>query len=170
MKFRFLLSLPNRTDETLLPAILAGLLVAAIITQLLWASDAQDLPPVLPVGAAHANFGAPAVAPVGLPGVILARPIFAPRKSALAGAGGGPPPILGGATVAGAMSVHGRSYAVVRRADRTTSNVGIGGVVGGWRLVALGDASAIFVRGRDRRTIAFGAQGAPPNPDAAPAE
>jgi len=172
LRYRFPLSSPRRADGTVLPAVLAALLALAFAAQLVWAGDEADLPPVLAVSAARANFAAPAVMPVAVPAVVFERPLFAPRQSltATATATAAAPPALGGAVVAGTATIRGRTFAVVRRADGTVANVALGGRVGGWRLVALGQDGAVFVRSGERLQVAYGAQAAATPEAEAPVE
>lgn len=170
MKFRFPLSLPNRADGTLLPGILVALLAAALGVQL-WAANAEpDLPPVLAVGATRLVTAIPTIAPVKAARVIFDRPLFAPRQAMTAATGFGQPLVLGGASVAGMVSVRGRSYAVIRRANGEVSNLAIGGLVNGWRLVSLRADGAAFVKDSVRQDIAYGAAAIRPTEEDAPAE
>ncbi|MFM9976613.1 MAG: hypothetical protein ACKVOP_01015 [Sphingomonadaceae bacterium] len=138
--------------------MLAALLAMVFVLQLFLARADEDLPPVLAVSAARSNFIAPSVAPVAVPSGIFQRPLFAPRQSlAATGAVAAPPP-LGGAVVAGTATIRRRTFAVVRRSDGSVANVAIGGVVSGWRLVALGQERAVFVKGGERLQIPYGAQ------------
>ena len=163
MKFQFPLSLPNRAERTLLPTLLSAMLAATFLTQLLWADRDADLPPVMAVTAAQGNFKAPKIPLVEVPRNIFSRPLFAPRKSTTLKNDGSPPPVLGGATIAGTVSIRGRSVVVVQRPGGAVTNLTIGGALGGWRLSAIGQRGAIFVRGSERRDIAYGAppSGAP---------
>lgn len=157
MRFRFPLSWPSRADGTLLPAVLAGLLVVGLVGQCVATGGTPDLPPVMAVGAARTRLRVPTVVPVSVARVIVDRPLFAPRQSVTSAADGNPPSILGGASVAGTMAIRGRTYAVVRRPDGTSANLSVGATLGGWRLVALGQQGATFVKGGDRRVVAYGA-------------
>jgi hypothetical protein len=172
LRYRFPLSLPRRADGTVLPAVMTALLAMVFAAQLFWASAEEDLPPVLAVSAARANFGVPAVAPVAVPQSIFERPLFAPRQSLAlaAAAAAAAPPALGGAVVAGTATIRRQTTAVVRRPDGSVANIAIGGVVGGWRLVALGQEGAVFVKGRERLRVAYGAQAASSAEAEVPAE
>lgn len=158
MKFRFPLSLPSRADGTFLPAGLASVLVLALAAQLLAAGDGPELPPAPAVGAARSNFQAPVYQRVGVPPAIFSRPLFGPRQPPTIG-DGAPPPAIGGATVAGTMSVRGRTYAVIRRGNGAVINLRVGGSVEGWRLLSLGPSGAVFQKANDKRTIAYGGSG-----------
>lgn len=150
--------MPNRADGTLLPALLAVALAATLLAQLGWTAREPELPPALPVSVPVSNFRVPTISPVAASGEIFRRPIFAPRQSASAASDGAPPPMLGGAVVAGTVSVRGRTFAVVRRPNGTSFNMAIGGRLNGWSLTALRDEGAIFVKGNTRQTMAYGAQ------------
>lgn len=156
MTSRFPLSFPRRAEGTVLPSVLASALAIALAIQFISVDREPDLPPVLAVGAGRADFAMPAVPPVNAASVIFDRPLFAPRQSLVASSGGQVLP-LGGASVAGTVTIRGRAFAVVRRANGTVSNIAIGGVVGGWRLIALRPEGAVFVKNKVRRQIAYGA-------------
>lgn len=157
MRFQFPLSFPNRADRTVLPAALASALALAFGLQLIWTSSEPDLPPVMAVGAARSNAAIPRIAPTAPSSAILERPLFAPRQSAVV-ANGAPPPMFGGAMVAGTVSIRGRTFAVVRRPNGAVSNLSVGGSLGGWRLVSLSQQAAVFVKGAERREVAYGSQ------------
>lgn len=158
MKFRFPSSLPSRADGTLLPALLSGALAVALLAQLTWTAREPDLPAALHVSAPSARAEVPVISPVVASSEIFRRPLFAPRQSASVAADGPPPPMLGGAVVAGTVSVRGRTFAVVRRPNGTSFNMAVGGRLYGWTLAALRDEGAIFVKGAARQTMAYGAQ------------
>lgn len=155
MKFRFPLSLPNRADATLVPGVLSGILVAMLGMQLWLANLAPEQPPVLPVNVKLANRTVPVLPQTAAPQAIFDRPLFAPRQSMNTAANASPQAALGGAMVAGTVTIRGRSVAVVRRLDGSVANVGIGGVVGGWRLVALRAENAVFAKGSEQRLIPY---------------
>ncbi len=156
MTFRFPLSFPSRAEGTILPGVLASVLVIALVIQLVSADREPDLPPVLAIGASRVDFDMPAVPPVSTPPVIFDRPLFAPRQSLVAGPSNKALP-LGGALVAGTVAIRGRAFAVIRRANVTVSNIAIGGAVDGWRLIALRPEGAVFVKNNVRHQIAYGA-------------
>lgn len=168
MKSRLPISLPNRADGTILPGALAAALLAALFAQLAWADAAPELPPVLAVTQARSAVFQPTPSSAPVPSVILDRPLFAPRQSNVNAADAAPPPILGGMTVAGTVSVRGRTFAVLRRPNGRAINLPVGSSVAGWRLRAIGEASATFVRGGERREIAFGNQPAQAAEEPAP--
>lgn len=158
MKFRFLLSLPSRNDGTVLPALLGTILAATLVMQLTWAAREPDLPLPLPATAPVTSNRVPIVSPVVASGEIFRRPLFAPRQSSSIASDIAPAPTLGGAVVAGTVSLRGRTYAVVRRSNGKSFNLPVGGQLNGWSLAALRDEGAVFVKGRARQTIAYGTQ------------
>ena len=158
MRFRFPLSLPNRAEGTLLPALLGAVLAATLIAQLMWAARAPELPAALPLPAPFARAQVPVIAPASASAEIFRRPIFAPRQSASLASAGAPPPMLGGAVVAGTVSVRGRTFAVVRRPNGTSFNMAVGSRLNGWSLVGLRAEGAIFVKGNAKQLMAYGAQ------------
>ena len=168
MKYRFPFSPPNRADRTRLPALLVAVLAMAAIVQLLGARN-DPLPVGLPAVQTARNFDLPVVRPITAAAIITGRPLFAPRQMSIATAAAvTAPAVLGGATVVGSISVRGRSYAVIRRADRSTVNLPVGGFEKGWRLVAIGSDSATFTKGEERRALDFGAAQATGEPEQAP--
>ena len=75
------------------------------------------------------------------------------------------PPLLVG-TIAGVGS---RSIALIKDATGATTTVNIGGEVDGWRLLAIGNGTAIVEQAGDRQTIALNfsnKQGGPATPQA----
>ncbi len=156
MTFQFPLSFPSRVEGTYLPGVLASLLAIALAIQLVSADREPDLPPVLAIGASRFDFAMPAVSPVSAARVIFDRPLFAPRQSLATRPSVQTLP-LGGASVAGTVTIRGRAFAVVRRANGRVSNIAIGGAVDGWRLIALRPEGAVFVKNNVRHQIAYGA-------------
>jgi hypothetical protein len=158
LTFQFPISLPNRADQTLLPGILTGVLVLTLVAQIMWLNPEPQLPPAMTVTAARFNFATPTAVQVPVSRAIFDRPLFAPRQSAVTAQNSGAPVLpLGGAVVAGTVTVRGRTFAVVRRPNRTTRNMAIGSELDGWRLASFGQQSAVFAKGRERREITFGA-------------
>jgi len=137
--------------------MLAMLLAVSLMLVITGGSTPVALPPALPVSGAGAvattipNPRAPAAR------VVFDRPLFAPRQSPFAAANGGEAPVLGGAAVAGTVTLGRRNFAVVRRPDGAVSNLAIGGTISGWRLVALTAQGALFVKSGVRRIVAYGA-------------
>ena len=170
MKFRYHLSLPSRADDTILPAVLAGALALMFGVQLWLSGSDPELPPALAVGASQANTAVPAMTPVGADRIIFDRPLFAPRQSLTAASQAGPAYAIGGAIVAGTVAIRGRSFAVVRRPNGVVTNLGIGGSIDGWRLVALPSDGAVFVKNKERRVIPYGAAAVPVAEEDAPSE
>ncbi len=164
------MSVPNRADDTILPAVLAGLLAVLLAVQLLLSGADPDLPPALAVSASRTKTTIPEMAPVVAARVIFDRPLFAPRQSLTAALRTGAASMIGGALVAGTVSIRGRSFAVVRRANGDVMNLGIGGVIDGWRLVALQAGGAVFVKGKESRVLAYGAAAFAPAEEDAPSE
>lgn len=156
MTFQFPSFFPRRADGTVLPSVLASLLAVTLAIQFVAADRAPELPPMLAVGANRVDLDVPAFAAVSAAPILFARPLFAPRQSLIAGSSSQTLP-LGGASVAGTVAIRGRTFAVVRRANGTVSNIAIGSAVGGWRLIALRPEGAVFVKNNVRHQIAYGA-------------
>lgn len=143
--------------------MLAGVLALTLASQLLL-PDAVALPPAGPIGAGALLPRVADPAPRGVPGAVLARPIFAPSGAPAGGGTDGETVAaadpLGGATIAGFIGV-GRARAAIVSQDGRVRRVGIGGTIAGWRLVGLTAEGAVLARGgeRLRRGFAEGAGG-----------
>lgn len=166
LKLPFPLSPPNRADGTLLPACCAACLAALGALQL-GLTGAVEVP-----AAGWAGGGVRAgLTPIALAAadpVLRETTIFSPARTAgAAGDAAGSP--LGGTAIAGSVAVRGRSYAVVQRPDGSVARVGLGGIVAGYRLVALEPDAAILSNAGKRIRVAYGAAPVLQSPDA-PAE
>lgn len=163
MTFRFPLSAPRREDATILPAILAGLLVLMLASQLAFPSDIASQP-VLASSRATRIAGVDA-APIRAADIIVARNLFAPGRSQTGALGKVPGTALGGAVVAGTVGSGARMRAVVMQPGGTLVFVGVGGLLNDWRLDRLRPDRAVFRRGADKLEMPFGGM-APSAPDA----
>jgi hypothetical protein len=153
----------------MLPATLAGLLLAAVALQLLL-TGGPDLPEE---GIGRIASSAPSVriARAGAAPIILERPLFSPtRDGSGAGSssakGDGASSVLGGAVVAGTVSRGRTTHAFARLPDGSIRILGIGQQINGWRLAGLTSESARFVRNGETITIAYGANAPTPSGDA----
>ncbi|MCI1755737.1 MAG: hypothetical protein LKM31_08025 [Sphingobium sp.] len=159
MKLRFPLSPPRSEDGTMLPAVLAVLLLATAGAQLLMAGD-EGLPeegvgriaPVVPASS-DMTYGAP-------PAIILTRPLFSPTRSLAArplSVGGeadfGP---LQGAVPVGTIARGRRAVLFLRLPDGTARTMTLGSGYLGWRLAAIGSDAATFAQANQRITIKYG--------------
>lgn len=107
----------------------------------------------------------PLVAGRALPEALLRSTIFAPTRTLqLKGAEGAPSP-LQGASVAGSITVRGRSYAVIQRSDGQIVRLPIGGRIAGQRLVSLSPEGALFQSGGQRSRIPYGTSARPAEPE-----
>ena len=154
MKLLALPPLPSRDNRTLLPALLAAVLVLMIALQFALPVDdelASDARRVVPSDGVDAAIGRVVPDPV-----ILRSALFSPsRSSAANGAatvGKGP---LGGAAVVGAVRVAGRARAVIQQSDGTAISVAVGGRYQGWTLISLSSTAALFLRDGERLMMAF---------------
>ena len=150
----------DREPEARLPALLAGLLVAALVLQFLLVEE-PELPPAGAVPAALPRVSQPDLAVGGPAGAILARGLFTPRlaspdAAAASGAAAPPPPPLGGASVAGSVTIRGSRYAVVAIPGRGVVRMRPGARYRGWTLRAIDEGGATFSRGRERLRLPFG--------------
>lgn len=155
---RFPGALPPRGKR--LPVWLALLLAVMAAVQL-----ALPVAPVLPVGGAVARLALPATplppAPVGVPGVLAARPLFSP--SAMGPATATDP--LGGALIAGTIQRGPVLYALVQFPGGAIRTLAPGAVIGAWRIAALLPGGARLSDGAGHTmTVAYGAHPAPATP------
>ncbi len=139
--------------------MLAGVLLLTLIFQLA-ITRAPDLPPggVVPTVAQPQMAEAGAV---GIPPLLLQRPIFTPAN--LASRPGGPttaPLPLDGAVATGSFSVGGRTTLVVQASDGKTTRLRPGNGYHGWMLTAITPTGAKFRRGAETVTLAYGAAAA----------
>jgi len=154
LKLPALPPLPSRDDRTLLPALLAALLVLMMAIQFAL-PVAEELPSdarrVVPSGSVEAVVGRVVADPV-----IVRNALFSPSRgsaaSAAAGVGNGP---LGGATVVGMVRVGKVARAIIQQADGMAVSVAVGGVYRGWTLVALSTTRARFLRDGERLAMDF---------------
>ena len=162
MKFRLSLAQPTRANRALFPAICAGGLALCLLLQLAL-TGGVEIPEVSPSGGqTRADF--PSIGGQSLPPILREKSIFSPGRTATsAGAEAAQAP-LGGAVVAGAVSIRGRSYAVIQRPDGSIVRLGVGGFFEGWRLRALTSNAALFDQGAQKLILNFGARSvqAPP--------
>lgn len=169
MKLRFRPALParpSRADGTLLPAMLAGVLLLVLLTQFVL-TDTVPLPEGGPVGAGALMPRLSDPAARGVPAAVLSRPIFAPSDTVADGSEGeasGDP--LGGAAVVGSIGIGRARVAMVTEAGRIR-RVGIGGSIAGWRLAAITPDGVVLTRGGERLERPFAAGTLPDAPEAA---
>ena len=164
-KFRFRWHAPRADDGTLMPAVLAGIIVCTIMLQVLW----TEPEPVAQLSAPMRRRAAPMPPTMDLVQVdsrINADAIFAPRGRTRPGGQNAERPNapLDGITVAGAVSVGSRTAIVIRHPAGGTANVPVGGRVAGWTVAAIGPESATFVRHRQRLVVTYGAAATPSEP------
>ncbi len=160
MNFRLPITLPPKGSRARLPVLLAPLLVALAGLQL--ALPARVELPVV-VGVARVG-GGPAPAdppPVFIPATLTAASLFAPSGAA-AGPGAAPRDPLGGVVVAGVVQRGGARLALVQGPGSALHYVAPGGLVAGWRLIALRPDAALLRRGHDQLDLAYGAHPASP--------
>lgn len=161
MKLRSPLPPPRREDATLLPAVLTALLCGGAVMQVAL-TDGPDLPSggVGRVAPVETLAGVPPVTPAA---VIMARPLFAPSRTATgqpATPGAADPGPLGGAIPAG-MTARGRAARLfLRLPDGSVRVLAPGSAYMGWRLAGLSADAAIFRQGARRLVVPYG-QSAP---------
>lgn len=153
------LARPTRANGALLPALCAGLLAGLAGLQFAMTANPELPEPGFAGGGARSVL--PLIAGSAVPEVLARSSIFAPTRTLQAKSEGGAPSPLQGASVAGAVSVRGRSYAVIQRADGQIVRLPVGGRIAGQRLVSLSPDGAIFQSGATRSRIPYGTTVAP---------
>ena len=141
----------------MLPAALAALLVTAAGLQLALTGGDTELPETGWLGGG-ARTSLPQFSIGGVPAALRDGSMFDPGRTAAAAAGGAAAPTgpLGGAGVAGSISIHGRSYAVIQLPNGKIGRLPIGGRLGGLRLISVGPDDAVFQSGGKRLRIPYG--------------
>jgi hypothetical protein len=153
----------------MLPAALAAVLALAVVVQLMLGAD-TPLPPAAPGPVRIARSAAPAVPAVIAPPVILERDIFTRPAQGPAGVAA-PTAQLGGAAIAGTVSVLGRRVAIVALPGGGFRRIAPGDMIAGWTLLGLGPDGARLRRGAETLILPYGAAVAPPaEPPADPTE
>lgn len=158
LKLQFPFPLPTRANRAVMPALCAAVLLVLAALQLVLTSDVQLPEQSLSGGGVRSKL--PGIAPDGIDPLLLRNAIFAPTRTAGAEQSEATP--LGGASLAGAVTVAGRSMAIVQRADGTVVRLPLGGSVSGMRLIAINRSGAVFVSGGKRVYVAFGAVASAP--------
>ena len=145
---------PRSDDGSLLPALLAGVMLALLAVQFAPTPlDEAHAPMMARAAVGRPTAALPVPATVADP-VIRARPIFAPSRAMGSGTTASDP--LAGAQVAGSWSVGRQTILVLRQADGRTRNLRIGQAVNQWLLSSVTAEGAQFVRDGQRIVIPFG--------------
>lgn len=153
--------LPNRADETLLPAMLAVALAFGLLFQF---SDGDgDAVPVPRDGAGRAVALAgvqvratdAAIGPAVVDPVLLTDPVFSEARAGKQAdaAQAGP---LGGAVIVGTTRGRGFARAIVQPPGGAAVSVAVGGRYLGWRLAALSADAVLFRRGAETLRMPLG--------------
>ena len=141
LKFQAPLPLPNRADGSVLPAILAVVLAALVAAQFMIGDVAEQ--PLVPGRTIVPKIGEQGVTVSVADPVIIRNALFAPARGAGISAGTGP---LDGAVFAGVIKGRGFARAVLQEASGEAVSVPVNGSFHGWRLIALNNENATFVR------------------------
>jgi hypothetical protein len=139
----------------LFPALCAGGLVLCLALQLALTGGVEMPEEVESAGQARAAL--PSISGQFVPSILLENSIFSPGRTANGAAGDNAQAPLGGAVVAGAVSVRGRSYVIMQAPDGRVVRLAIGSVYKGWRLRALTGDGAVFDQGSQKLNLNFGA-------------
>jgi hypothetical protein len=155
------LARPSRANGALVPACCAAALAVLAALQLALTSDVA-LPEAGWTGGGG-QLAMPRIGTTAIPGRLREDPIFSPTRSGSPGAEGathaGP---LGGNSIAGAITVGRRSFAMILRPDGTILRLPVGGMIDGHQLLALSPDGAVFRKDGKRVHVAFGAGRIPP--------
>lgn len=154
MKLQFPLAIPTRANGALVPALCAAMLALLAALQFALTSDIELPEQGWSGGAARAEM--PQIAGRSTPPILRTASIFSPTRTAQGEGTTGAALQLGGAAVAGTITVRGRSYAVVQRPDGQLIRLPVGGRLGGMQLIALLPEGAVFMAEGKRVQIAFG--------------
>jgi hypothetical protein len=95
----------------------------------------------------------------GIPAPLREVTMFDPVRSAsgaVGGAAAAPTGPLGGAAVAGSISVRGRTFAIIQLPNGQVGRLPLGGRLGGLRLIALNPDAAVFQSGSKRVRVPYG--------------
>ncbi len=147
LRFPAPLPRPNRADRTLLPALLAVLLLFMIALQFVFPAQTESV-------IAPARLVLPKQDAIG-PSLALADPVilrnalFAPGRGGGKSTGTGP---LDGAAFVGVVRGSGFARAVLQPGEGQAVSVPVGGVYRGWKLVSLNGSNALFSRDGIRHT------------------
>lgn len=156
---------PERTEGTVLAALLAVLLALMLVTQVLLPADRPALPDVPP---AALRAGPTAIASVSADPVLAGRTIFQPVRLGGPDGAGEPAGPLGGATPAGIIRVRGAARLVLQTPGGGSVTLRPGQSWGGWRLTAIGRDEVRFARGAETVTLGLGADAQTSYPGFAP--
>lgn len=154
MKFLLSLAKPTRANHALAPALCATALALGILLQLALTVDVEMSDESASGGRTRAEM--PPITGQFAPPILLERPVFSPGRTAKNATDQAIHAPLGGATVAGTVSVKGRSHAVIQRPDGVIVRLAVGGRYAGWRLRSLSSTGAIFDQGGQRLSMTFG--------------
>lgn len=145
---------PNRADRTLLPAVLAAVLLGLLGLQFALPHSAS-----LPEFASGRLTPIPVrrIEPVVAARVITERALFSPGRSLDAAAADSAAAPLGGVNAIGYAIHRGRAKLFLQGGDGVLHSLAIGGVYRDWQLVRLSPEFAIFARADERLTLPISA-------------
>lgn len=134
---------PRPASGELTPALLCLALLGGLAAQLAWPTN-TEIPPVTRPMAQRPR--SPAATPVPDYQALMAAPLFSPDRRSLAGGGGDAASAVDDQrpVLLGVASDRRAGSAVVRGADGGGHVVRLGETWRGWRLAAIGPASAAF--------------------------
>jgi hypothetical protein len=151
LKFQARFPRPSRDNGTLLPALLAGVLVLMVALQFALPAEVE-LPPQIGQ-AAPARIAAREISRVVSDPAIARRALFTPGRGGTGSVASAGP--LDGAVAVGMVRGRGFARALLQQSDGRAVSVPIGGGYRGWRLAGLNKDYAIFTRDGERVAMPF---------------
>jgi hypothetical protein len=160
LKLRFPLAHPSTANGALVPACCAAALVGMAVLQLVLTRDVA-----LPAAAwsgGGVQLTMPQFGAIAIPGQLRENPVFSPDRTDSgrdAAVADGP---LGATSLAGAMTIGRRGFAVLVRPDGAIVRLPVGGTIDGMQLLTLSAQGAVFRKDGQRVQVAFGPARTPP--------
>ncbi len=154
LKLRSPLARPSRANGALVPACCAAVLAGLAGLQLVLTGDVAL--PAVGWSGGGARVAMPTIAGTAIPGRLLTNPIFSPARTGGGADGAVAEGPLGATSVAGAITIGGRSFAMIARADGAIVRLPVGGRLDDMQLLALSPEGAIFRKDGKRIFVAYG--------------
>lgn len=162
MKLRFPLQRPTSANGALLPAACSAALAVIALLQL-GLTQPVELPQQGASGSA-AQASLPRLVARPVPPILEKISIFAPERTAGGSGASGNSSQLGGHRLAGALSVRGRTVAILQGPDGTARRLPVGGAIGGMTLLGVDGDGATFRKDGKRIHVGFGRAAPAPGP------
>ncbi len=139
----------------MLPAMASAVLVLITALQLLLTREIEL--PDAGWSRGNGSVTMPSLSGRFVPTALREQPIFDPRRTAQAKTASAVADLpLGGAVVAGVVTIKGRSYAIIQPPQGSAVNLPVGSRFRGWQLRSISSDGAQFVKGGAPIRIALG--------------